>query len=272
MMSMRRLFVCAILIGLLWLAGTSSAEVYFQENFNQGDAPYSFGWYKFGYSDNPIQTFHENSTGVNGSGCHRIPLGGPSRTNFDVHFGKNLNWKSEYYCRFYLYVNETFNTDPYENWKLTYNYTQENNETPFVFWMRPTSDGFGFQPTFFSAANNADVPKLPGVPTFYLRNFKAQWICFEYYVSIPRQWVKLWITTPGGEYNETLYIDSQLRNAGSAVNSFKLGAYWDGTGDSNYFRLDELAISDQYNGPLGGRSGDQSSPLPPTGVRTVPNQ
>ena len=243
----------------------SHGIVYFQESFNQGNLPYSFDYYKFGYSNNPIQTYHDNSGGVNDSGCHRIPLGGPGRTNFDVHIGKNVPNLSQYYLRFYLWVNQSFNTDPGANWKLTYNYHENHN---FVFWMRPMADGLGFQPAFYNTVIDRDLIKTQNVPTFYLSNFKGQWICFEYYVNLNTNTVKLWITTLGGEYNQTLYISSNnFPNSGTRVGSIKLGAYWDGTGDSNYFKLDEVVISDQYIGPVG--ITPNPAPSAPSNLRIV---
>jgi hypothetical protein len=52
---------------------------------------------------------------------------------------------------------------------------------------------------------------------------------------------------------------------GTATDFFKIGAYWDGTEQDNTFIwLDEVVISDTYNGPLGGASG--SSLTIPSGV------
>jgi hypothetical protein len=260
--------VFAVLVGVLiaFLGSESLGQVYFQENFNQGDLPYSFNWYKFGYSDNPITTYHDSTGGVNNSGCHRIPLGGPSRTNFDVHFGRSLPNLTEYYLRFYLWVNPGFNTDPGQNWKLTYNYTNTNEG--FVFWMRPMAGGQGFQPAFYSAAYNSDLTKTENVPTFYLKNFKGQWICFEYYYNLATRTVRLWITTPGGEYNQTLYINSSaFNNNGSYFTSLKIGAYWDGTGDDNYFKLDEVVLSDRYIGPVG--ITPNPAPSAPSNLRVI---
>jgi len=226
---------------------SESTPFLFQENMNQNNFPYGFDYYLFGYSDNPIQTYHDSTGGVNNSGCHRIPLGGAGRTNFDVHFGKDVPNLSSYYLRFYLWVNPTFNTDPGANWKLTYNYT---NGGGFVFWFRPTEDNQGFQPSFYSGADDSTLFKTTNVATFYLRDFTETWICFEYYIDLNSQTIKLWITTPGREYNETLYIDGHLNNFGTRFESIKIGAYWDGTGDETYFKLDEIVISNSYIGPI----------------------
>lgn len=241
----------------------SHGVIYFQQNFNSGDLPYNFDYYKFGYTNNPIQTYHDATGGVNNSGSHRIPLGGSGRTNFDVHVGKNIPNLTAYYMRFYLWVNQTFNTDPGANWKLTYNYN--NSGSNFVFWLRPMADGQGFQPAFYSANPDRDFTKNQNVPTFYLKNFKGQWICFEYYINHQANRVKLWITTQDRTYDQTLYIDSAgFYNGGSYFTSIKIGAYWDGTGDGNYFKLDEIVISDQYIGPVG------MTPIPPDGDALAP--
>jgi hypothetical protein len=133
--------------------------------------------------------------------------------------------------------------------------------------MRPAADGRGFQPAMFSTANNRDVFRTQNVPTFYLSNFKGQWVCFEYYVSLPDRRVRLWITTPGGEYNQTLYIDSDFINSGLRFDSVKIGAYWDGTGDSNFFKIDEVVIANQYIGPLGVLP--TLAPNAPVGIRAL---
>jgi len=264
-MKNRLLILTLIIMSVSMYPTISYGVIYFQENFNEGSLPYSFNYYKFGYSDNPIQTYHDSTGGVNNSGSHRIPLGGAGRTNFDVHFGKDVPNLSSYYLRFYLWVNPTFNTDPGANWKLTYNYT---NGGGFVFWLRPMEDAQGFQPAFFSSAHGSDLIKTANVPTFYLRDFKGKWVCFEYYINLNTRRVKLWITTPDGRYNQTLYIDGYFYNVGTGVESIKIGAYWDGTGDNNYFKIDEVVISDNYIGPVGVITG-QSEPLPPTGLRIM---
>jgi hypothetical protein len=236
-----------LLISVLLLPSTSYGVVYFEEDFS-GAFPYSWDGYLFGYSNSPIETFHDTEGGVDNSGNHRIPLGGPSRTNFDVHFSKNLPNLSEYYVRYYVYVNPGFDNEG-ENWKLTYNYTPQ--WTNWVFWFRSTWDGNGFQPAFYSTAHNSDLLKTESVPTFYLRDFKGQWICFEYYANLNTNTIRLWITTEDQRYNETLYIDyNEFNFGGSSINLLKVGAYWDGTGDDNFFRLDDVIVSDQYNGPI----------------------
>jgi len=227
----------------------ASGIILFQEDMNQDNFPYEFDYYLFGYSNDPIQTYHDAVGGVNNSGCHRIPLGGSGRTNFDVHFGKDIPNLTAYYMRFYLWVNPTFDTDPGQNWKLTYNYN--NSGSNFVFWLRPMADGQGFQPAFYSGNPAEDFIKTENVPTFYLRNFKGQWICFEYYINHQDNHVKLWITTQDGIYNQALYIDSTgFYNGGSNFTGLKIGAYWDGQGDDNFFKLDEIVISDGYIGPV----------------------
>ena len=222
---------------------------YFSESFN-GTFPYGFDYYKFGYSDNRIATFKDAIGGVNNGPCHRIPLGGSGRTNFDVHFGKSLPSLSNYYLRYYLFIPSTFNTDPGANWKLVYNY-YTGWSSNWVFWMRPMADGQGFQPAFYTASGDTQVTKTGSVPTFYLKNYKNQWICFEYFADMVNHRVKLWITTQDKAYDQTLYTDESFPISGQVVD-VKIGAYWDGTGDSNYFKMDEVVIADRYIGPISG--------------------
>lgn len=258
-------------VGILLYPVLASAQIYFQQNFDEPE-PYNFTSRRFGYSNNPITTFHEATGGVHNSGTHHIPLGGPSRRNFDVHFGITLAPLSEYYLRFYLWVNPTFNHDPGENWKLTYNYYPAGSpHSNFVFWFSPGAGGNGLEPVFWvpeyvRVNGHGYVTKLENVPTFYLRDFKGQWLHFEYYVNIPNGDMKLWISTEDGRYNETLYIDqTNITHAAGSASEFKVGAYWDGTGDDNYFKLDDIVISDTYNGPLTAPTG----PRAPANVRAA---
>ena len=95
--------VLALALFMLW-GSPCSAVVLFSEDFNTDTFPYNFTGHKFGYSDNLITTYHDSSGGVDDSGCHRIPLGGSGRTNFDVHFEKYLGTQTDFYVRYYLYV------------------------------------------------------------------------------------------------------------------------------------------------------------------------
>jgi hypothetical protein len=189
-------------------------------------------------------------------------VGDSSYTNFSLLFGTGLNLSS-YYARFYLWVDPAFNTDPGANWKLTYNHHQAGDD--FVVWMRPTEDGQGFQPAVYSSADGGRF-RTENVPTFYLKNFKGQWIAIEYYFNIATGAFKMWLTTEDRRYNETLYINvSNFRfDNSSPIGRFTVGSYWDGRGDaSKYFRLDEVVISDQYIGPV----LSPRSPREPTGVQ-----
>lgn len=240
-----------LLLTLALMSASAHSVIYFSEDFNANNFPYGFDGYIFGYTNDTIQTFHEPSGGIENSGHHRIPLGGPSRTNFNVFFNKGVPNLPEYYTRFYLKVPTTFANDG-ENWKLTYNYTEETGgeRGSFVFWFRPISDGLGFQPAFFSGPYGSDLLKTENVPTFYLSQFKDQWISFEYYINLNTNTVRLWITTEDGRYDETLYISANdFPVGGTAFNNITYGSYWDGTGDSNYFLLDDVVISDTYIGP-----------------------
>lgn len=268
---MNRLLVAVLLAtvsGLALNAGPANARIIFQETFdNRADWPnttYNFDARKFGYSDNPITTRNDPSGGVNGGGAHVVPLGpaadGTYLRNFDVHFGKMVNNLSEYYVQFYVWVNRTFPEDG-ENWKLTYNYYP--NGANFVMFHAANSDGRGYQPTFFRAGG-LDIGRTEPVQTLYLRNYKEQWICYEYFVSIPTNTLRLWVTTANGDYNETLYINTnQFTHAGPSIVNFKVGAYWDGTGSTDYFKLDNVTIADEY---IGCRANPRA-PSPPTNAR-----
>ena len=265
---------------LVTFSGTSvtnnASNAIVSESFTSADVsssydPSAFGynldWGKIGYSNNRLLSRHRSTGGVSNGGYHEISLGGTSsadwetggpQTNFDVHLGYTLSpTVDNHYIRCCWKVNSGFNTNPGENWKLAYHYySAVGGGDNWVFWFRPRTAS-GFEPAVYSSADayGDSYYKTEAVNTFYLEDFLNQWVCFEWqadYTAGTAGHFKLWITTEDGTYNETLYIDTDIDLGGTETHSIKIGAYWDGTSDANWFGLDEFVMDNTYIGPPSG--------------------
>jgi hypothetical protein len=109
-------------------------------------------------------------------------------------------------------------------------------------------------------------------PSFTLEDYTDQWVCIEYKVDITpgtnrNGSLVVYVTTQDGRFNQTEVIrpDCGVSNIGDG--------YWDyidfigrmGFGelaDDCYYKIDELAIDDQYIGPPAGFGDGDATPPP----------
>lgn len=248
---------CAITVSVVEFTAAKTGII-FADSFDNGLTPYD--GYLFGYSNDPIKTEIIADGGLNGGNSLRIPLGGTGRTNFSTYVGKDLANLRKYHLRWRMKVSPDFASGG-ENFKLTYNYTYTGGErSAFVLWYRTaywtgeSNAGTDWQPMFWTPKGDNGRTRTEDVPTFFLSQFKGQWVTFEQMCDMDTNTVKLWISTEDGRYNDTLYIDSvnspdaPFSVAGDYYNHVSIGAYYDGQGNNSFFEIDDIVISDAFIG------------------------
>jgi hypothetical protein len=110
----------------------------------------------------------------------------------------------------------------------------------------------------------ADQPWWPdGSDTFWLGGeggYQEQWVSWEFESDLTEGWIRLYITTQDGVFNDTLYvqndmIDEQSTTGGTFEYIDFVGGYFmdDIVADpGNWFEIEEIVISDQHIGPPAG--------------------
>ena len=100
-----------------------------------------------------------------------------------------------------------------------------------------------------------------GSDTFWIGDggYEDQWVSWEFEVDLSEGWIRLYLTTPDGLFNDTLYVQNDFIGGSETGGTFDyidiLGGYFgdDIVVDSgNWFELDEIVIHDQHIGPPEG--------------------
>jgi hypothetical protein len=89
--------------------------------------------------------------------------------------------------------------------------------------------------------------------------YANQWVSWEFEVNLPAGWIRLYLTTQDGVFNDTLYVQNDMIGESQPDGEFDyidiLGGYFgDGcvTDPGNWFELDEVVIHNQHIGPPPG--------------------
>jgi hypothetical protein len=110
----------------------------------------------------------------------------------------------------------------------------------------------------------ADQPWFPdGSDTFWIGGaggYQEQWVSWEFESDLTEGWIRLYLSTEDGTFNDTLYVQNDLIDGASiAGGTFDyidmVGGYFaDGVvpDAGNWFEIDEVVISDQHIGPPAG--------------------
>lgn len=98
-----------------------------------------------------------------------------------------------------------------------------------------------------------------GSDTFWLSpsGYAEQWVSWEFEVDADAGWIRLYVTTQDGLFNDTLYVDNAMVDSmtgGTFEYIDILGGYFAAAteGPGNWFELDEIVIHDQHIGPPPG--------------------
>jgi hypothetical protein len=109
-----------------------------------------------------------------------------------------------------------------------------------------------------------DQPFWPnGNDTFWIGGdggYQEQWVSWEFESDLTEGWIRLYITTQDGVFNDTMYVENALidelsTTGGTFAYVDVLGGYFgDGVipDPGNWFEIDEIVISDQHIGPPEG--------------------
>ncbi|NUP11258.1 MAG: hypothetical protein HOW73_34870 [Polyangiaceae bacterium] len=109
-----------------------------------------------------------------------------------------------------------------------------------------------------------DEPWWPdGSDTFWIGGaggYQEQWVSWEFESDLSEGWIRLYLTTEDGAFNDTLYVQNDLIDGQSVTGGtfayidFVGGYFMDGvTPDpGNWFEIDEIVVSDQHIGPPAG--------------------
>jgi hypothetical protein len=107
-------------------------------------------------------------------------------------------------------------------------------------------------------------PYFPdGSDTFWVGDggYEGQWVSWEFEVDLDAQWIRLYLTTEDGVFNDTMYtqndfLDDQSTDFDGYFNYIDvLGGYFAPgiqSDPGNWWEIDELVVSDQHIGPPEG--------------------
>lgn len=110
----------------------------------------------------------------------------------------------------------------------------------------------------------ANEPWFPdGSDTFWIGGtggYQEQWVAWEFEADLTEGWIRLYLTTEDGVFNDTLYVENALIDEASITGGTfsyidMVGGYFgDGivSDPGNWFAIDELVISDRHIGPPPG--------------------
>ena len=100
-----------------------------------------------------------------------------------------------------------------------------------------------------------------GSDTFWIGDggYEDQWVSWEFEADLSEGWIRLYLTTTDGVFNDTLYVQNDFIGESQTGGTFDyidiLGGYFADdivTDSGNWFEIDDIVIHDQHIGPPEG--------------------